>query len=142
MEDYDEQLGPIDYLVVEFAQHEATGEPFAELMALVEGGLIRILDLVFIRKEDDGSVSLLDWHEAAHGVAEIEVFEGASARLLAEEDLAEVGSAMVPGAAASVLVYENLWSIPFARAARRAGGELIARGPISTGDVVAALQEG
>lgn len=142
MDENDDLPGPIDYIVVEFAQHDATGEPFAELMALVENGTVRILDLVFIRKQEDGSVAMLDWHEAAHGVAEIEVFEGASSHLLADEDLAEVGNAMVPGAAAAVLVYENLWAVPFARAARRAGGELIARGSIATGDVIAALQEG
>ncbi len=142
MDPYDDPPGPIDYVVIEFAQHDATGEPFAELMSLVETGVIRILDLVFIRKQDDGTVATLDWHDAAHGVPEIEVFEGVSSRLLEDDDLAEVGNAMVPGAAAAVLVYEGLWAVPFTKAVRAAGGELIARGAIPVGDVLDALQEG
>lgn len=131
--------GPIDYIVLEWAQHTPTGEPFAELLSLVERGLIRVLDLVFVRKQDDGSVIALSWQEAADGFPQVEVFEGASSGLLGQEDLDEVGLALEPNAAAAVLVYENAWAEPFATAVRRSGGQLVASGRIPVQDVLDAL---
>ena len=138
----DEELltsGPIDYIVLEFPEHIPTGEPFAELLSLVDRGLIHILDLVFVRKQDDGSVVVLDWEEAAHGDPQIEVFDGATSGLLGDEDFAEIGNALAVNAAAGVLVYENVWAAPFATAARRAGGQLVASGRIPVQAVLAAL---
>jgi hypothetical protein len=131
--------GPIDYIVVEFAQHRPTGEAFAELLNLVESGLIRVLDLVFVRKQDDGTVMALAWSEVAGGVPEIEVFDGASSGLLGQEDFDEIGNALLPNAAAAVLVYENTWAAPFATALRRAGGELVASGRIPVQALLAEL---
>lgn len=139
----DEELltsGPIDYIVVEFAEHKPTGEPFAELLSLVERGLIRVLDLVFVRKQEGGEIIVVDWHEAADGVPEIEIFEGASSGLLGDEDFAEVGNAMAPNAAAAILVFENTWAAPFASAVRHAGGQLVASGRIPVQAVLAALE--
>ena len=138
----DEELltsGPIDYSVLECPEHIPTGEPFAELLSLVDRGLIHILDLVFIRKQEDGSVVALNWEEAAHGDPQIEVFAGASSGLLGDEDFAEIGNALAVNAAAGVLVYENVWAAPFATAARRAGGQLVASGRIPVQAVLAAL---
>ena len=138
----DEELltsGPIDYIVLEFAEHNPTGEPFAELLSLVERGLVRVLDLAFVRKQDDGSVVALTWQEAADGVPEIEVFDGVSSGLIGDEDFAEVGAALEPNAAAAILVYENTWAAPFATAVRRAGGQLVASGRIPVQAVLAAL---
>jgi hypothetical protein len=131
--------GPIDYIVVEWAEHKATGEPFAELLSLVERGLVRVLDLAFIRKQDDGSVVALTWQEAADGVPEIAVFDGVSSGLIGDEDFAEVAEAMSPNSAGAILMYENVWAAPFATAVRRSGGELVASGRIPVQAVLAAL---
>ena len=139
----DEELletGPIDYIVVEFPEHKPTGEPFAELLSLVDRGLIRILDLTFVRKQADGSVVALDWQEVAGGVPEIELFEGATSGLVGDEDFAEIGNALEPDEAAAVLVWENLWAAPFAAATRRAGGQLVASGRIPVQALLAALE--
>ena len=91
------EMGPVDYIVVEYPTHKPDGHAFAELLNLVESGLIRVLDLVFVRKQEDGSVVRLDWHDVADGVPEIEIFEGASSELLGEEDVDEVGAALEAG---------------------------------------------
>lgn len=131
--------GPIDYIVLEWQEHKPTGEAFAELLSLVERGLVHVLDLAFIRKQDDGSVVALTWQEAADGVPEIEVFDGASSGLLGDEDFAEVAEAMAPNAAGAILVFENTWAAPFATAVRRSGGELVASGRIPVQAILAAL---
>lgn len=136
-----DELGPVDYIVVEYPKHKPTGEAFEALLDLVNAGLIRVLDLVFVRKQDDGSVVVLDWHEVADGVPEIEVFEGASSALLGQEDYDEVGAALEPDEAAAILVYENKWAAPFASAVRRSGGALVASGRIPVQDIIRSLEE-
>jgi hypothetical protein len=133
------EMGPVDYIVVEYPKHRPNGEAFAELLNLVESGIIRVLDLVFVRKQEDGSVVRLDWHEVADGVPEIEVFEGAPSDLLGEEDVDEVGAALEADEAAAILVYENVWAAPFASAVRRSGGMLVASGRIPVQDILAQL---
>ena len=133
------ELGPVDYIVVEYPTHRPDGEAFSELLNLVEKGIVRVLDLVFVRKQEDGSVIRLDWHEIADGVPEIEVFEGASSELLGEDDVDEVGAALEPDEAAAILVYENVWAAPFAAAVRRSGGVLAASGRIPVQDILAQL---
>jgi hypothetical protein len=139
--DNDELLetGPIDYIVIEYPQHEPTGEAFAALLGLVEAGLVRVLDLAFVRKGDDDSVVAVHWREVADGVPEIEVFEGASSGLLGQSDFDEVGSALQPNAAAAILVWENVWAAPFAAAVRRSGGQLVASGRIPVQAILAEL---
>ena len=133
-------MGPVDYIVVEYPHHRPDGEAFAELLNLVEAGIIRVLDLVFVRKQDDGTVVALDWQDVAGGVPEIEIFEGATSGLVGDEDFAEIGNALEPDEAAAVLVWENLWAAPFAAATRRAGGQLVASGRIPVQAVLAALE--
>lgn len=136
-----DELGPVDYIVVEYPKHKPTGEAFAALLDLVDAGLIRVLDLVFVRKQDDGSVIVLDWQEVADGVPEIAVFDGVSSELLGQEDYDEVGAALEPDEAAAILVYENKWAAPFASAVRRSGGALVASGRIPVQDIIASLEE-
>lgn len=131
--------GPIDYIVIEYAQHEPTGEAFEELLKLVEAGLIRVLDLAFVRKNDDGSVIALSWEEVAGEDPVIAVYDGASSGLLGQDDFDEVGNALQPNAAAAVLMYENLWAAPFASAVRRSGGQLVASGRIPVQALLAEL---
>jgi hypothetical protein len=138
----DEELletGPIDYIVLEYDHHIPNGEAFEELLALVEAGIVRILDLAFVRKNDDGSVVALSWQDVQGDVPEIEVYEGASSGMLGQEDFDEVGEALAPNAAAAILVYENVWAAPFAAAVRRSGGQLVASGRIPVQAVLAAL---
>jgi len=133
-------MGPIDYLVVEFPGNRMTGEGFPLLVDLVDRGLIRILDLTFIRKDVDGSVIGLEIGDlTGDGELDLAVFEGASSGLLGQDDLVEAAAALEPGNSAGVLIYENLWAAPFAAALRRGGAELVASGRIPVPAVLAAL---
>jgi uncharacterized protein DUF6325 len=135
-----EDMGPIDYLVVEFPGSRMTGEGLPLLVDLVDRGIIRILDLVFVKKELDGSVrgvAVADLDK--DGELDLAVFEGASSGLLGQEDLDEAGGVLEPGSSAGLLVYENRWAAPFAKALRRGGGQLVASGRIPVQAVLAAL---
>jgi Family of unknown function (DUF6325) len=132
----DVEMGPIDYLVVEWPDRQPTGEAVPYLLDLVERGLIRILDLAFIVKDQDGSVARL---EIADLGDEFEVFVGASSGLLSDEDTDEAAAALEPGTSAALLVYENVWAAPFATAMRRSGAQLVASGRIPTRALIAAL---
>jgi Family of unknown function (DUF6325) len=139
IEDLD-HMGPIDYVVIEFPDGKHKGEAAPLLLDLVDRGIVRILDLMFITKEQDGSVSGVEISDLdGDGVGEFRVFEGASAGLLTEEDRNEAGNAMEPGSAALVVLFENRWAAPFGRAMRKAGGQLVAFGRIPTQTLMAAL---
>jgi hypothetical protein len=139
MDELDE-LGPIDYLVVEFPGSRMTGKGLPMLVDLVDRGIIRILDLVFVKKELDGSVSGAAIADLDHdGSLDLAVFEGASSGLLGEEDVDEAGQVLEPGSSAGILIYENRWAAPFARELRRGGGQLVASGRIPVQAMLAAL---
>lgn len=134
------EMGPIDYLVVEFPGNRMTGEGLPLLVDLVDRGLIRILDLTFIRKDTDGSVTGLETGElTGDGGLDLAVFDGVSSGLLGQDDLEEAAAALKPGNSAGVLIYENLWAAPFAAALRRGGAEVVASGRIPVLAVLAAL---
>jgi hypothetical protein len=133
-------MGPIDYLVVEFPGNRMTGEGMPLLVDLVDRGIIRVLDLVFVRKELDGSVAAVAIADLdGDGRLDLAVFEGASSGLLSSEEIEDAGSVLEPGNSAGVLVYENLWAAPFAAALRRGGGQLVAGGRIPVQAALAAL---
>jgi len=126
-----DQMGPVDFLVVAFPTDRMTGEAFPLLVDLVDRGIIRILDLVFLRKDDDGSVTTLTQVDLERmKILEAVLFEGATSGLLGTDDVGEAAAALEPGTAAAVLVYENVWATPFAAALRRSGGQLVAAGHI------------
>ncbi|MFF8942121.1 DUF6325 family protein [Streptomyces sp. NPDC014864] len=133
-----EDMGPVDYLVVEFPGNRMTGEGFPLLVDLVDRGVIRILDLAFVRKEADGSVAALELRDLG-GETDLTVFEGASSGLLDQGDVDEAGKALEPGNSAAVLVYENLWAAPLARALRRSGAQLVASGRVPVQALLASL---
>lgn len=133
------EMGPIDYLIVEWPDRQPTGEAAPYLIDLVERGLIRIIDLAFIAKAEDGSVAVLEIADLGDQVEAFATFEGASSGLLSEEDTTEAGAALEPGTSAALLVYENRWAAPFAAAMRRTGGQLVASGRIPIQDMLAAL---
>jgi uncharacterized membrane protein len=135
-----DDMGPIDYIVVEFPGNRMTGEAFPILVDLVDRGLVRILDLVFVRKDTDGSVVGLELKDLdGDGELDLTVFEGASSGLLGDDDIQEAGEVLQPGSSAGILVFENLWAAPFAAAVRRSGGQLVASGRIPVQAVLAAL---
>jgi hypothetical protein len=139
-DDYRE-MGPIDWLLIEFGQ-PLTGKAAPPLLDLVDRGLIRILDIAFIRKLSDGTVqaveiSDLPGDEAPH----IEVFDGLATGLLGEEDIAAAGDALEVDTRAMMLVYENSWAAPFAVALREAGGVLVDQGRIPVQQIIGALDE-
>jgi hypothetical protein len=140
MSDDIDAMGPIDYLVIEFPGNRMTGEGLPLLVDLVDRGIIRILDLIFVRKELDGSVSGLAIADLdSDGELDLAVFEGASSGLVDSEDVDHAGSVLEPGSSAAVLVYENLWAAPLAVALRHGGGQLVASGRIHIQAALAAL---
>lgn len=132
----DIEMGPVDYIVVEWPDKQPTGEALPHLIDLVDRGLIRVLDLAFVAKGEDGSTAMV---EIADLGDEFAVFEGASSGLLGDDDLAQAGEVLEPGTTAALLVYENAWAAPFATAVRRSGAQLVASGRIPAADLLAAL---
>jgi hypothetical protein len=129
MADDTDVMGPVGYLIVEFPGSKMTGEGLPILVDLVDRGVIRILDLIFITKGDDGSISAAELRDFdGDGTLDLAVFEGASSGLLDESDIAEGGAVLEPGSSGAVLIYENRWAAPFTAALRRGGAELVAAG--------------
>jgi len=136
-------LGPVDYLVVEFPTDKAkfSGEMAAELTSLVDRELIRVLDLVLLEKNADGSVELAELaHADEAAVGELLSLEGDLAMVLAAEDVEKFGEIIEPGSIAAVLVYENRWAAPLGSAVRRYGGQLVANGRIPTQALLASME--
>ena len=137
--DQSHEMGPIDYLLVEWPGKQPNGEVAPHLVDLVDRGLIRILDLLFVVKDEEGNVAALELADLGGEVAELAIFEGASSGLLGDDDVAEAGGVLEPGTSAALLVFENAWAAPFVAAVRRSGGELVASGRIPAEDILAAL---
>ena len=133
-------IGPIDYVVVEFPGNRMTGEGLPILVDLVDRGIILILDLVFVRKDTDGSVTVLAVADLdGDGTFDLATFEGVSSGLLLKEDIDEAGTVLKAGSSAAILIYENLWAAPMVAALRRSGAELVASGRIPLTDIVSTL---
>ncbi|MCO5314752.1 MAG: DUF6325 family protein [Solirubrobacterales bacterium] len=135
-----EEMGPIDWLMVEWDEKEPTGEAIPYLIDLVDSGLIRILDFAFIIKRDDGSIGQLEITDLGGDSESFEVLEGASSGILDESDFDDAGEVLETGKAAALLVYENRWAGPFAAAVRRSGGQLVASGRIPIQALLASLE--
>jgi len=138
-----DELGPVDYIVVEFPADKAdfSGAMAAELTALVESGTIRVLDLMVLKKDLDGSVEGFESHDFGDtDLAGLIELETELAMLLAEEDVEAIGASLEPGTVAAVLIWENLWAAPFGAAARRSGGQLVASGRIPIQAIAAAVE--
>jgi hypothetical protein len=141
MSEYDlDQLGPVDYVVVEFpeGQQRFTGEVADELAKLAEAGIIRVVDVLILVKDENGDVDAMELSDAG-GLGEVVQLEAELAGLLAAEDIVNLVETMDPGGVAGVLVYENVWAAPFGSAVRRAGGQLIANGRIPIQAIIAAV---
>jgi hypothetical protein len=135
-----EEMGPVDYLVIEFPGSRMTGEGLPLLVDLVDRGIVRLLDLTFVKKELDGSVrgiTIADLDE--DGKLDLAVFEGVSSGLLGQDDIDEASGALEPGSSAALLIYENTWAAPLATALRRGGAQLVAGGRIPVQAILAAL---
>ena len=141
MNENDIELGPVDYLVVEWPPgKEPTGEGLKILVDYVERGLVRVIDLAFVRKEEDGSVAGVAIADLDHdGSLDLVQFEGASSGLLSEHDYEQARDVLEPGASAAILIYENTWAAPFVSAVRKSGAELVASGRIPADALLEAL---
>ena len=142
MNDTDVELGPVDYIVVAFPAGRAnfSGEMASQLRALMDSNTVRVLDLVLVTKDLDGSVEASELRDADDSeVGQLRAAEADLAVLLAESDVEEIGGVLEPGSAAAVLVWENTWAGPFASAVRRSGGQLVASGRIPTQVILAAI---
>lgn len=141
MSDTDVELGPVDYIVVAFpaGKTDFSGEMAAELRALIRNNTVRVLDLVVIIKDADGSVEASELRDVDDSdIGQLRELEAELAVLLAEEDILEIASVMEPSSAAAVLVWENVWAGPFGAAVRRSGGQLVTSGRIPTQALLAA----
>jgi hypothetical protein len=136
-----DELGPVDYLIIEFpkGQQNFTGEGLDELLRLHDAGTIRVMDILILAKDEDGSVEAMELSDLDN-LGELARLEAELAQTLAEEDVENLAAAMDPGSVAGVLVYENLWAAPFGSAMRRAGGQLIANGRIPIQALIAAVE--
>jgi hypothetical protein len=133
-------LGPISYLVVEFPGNKMTGEGLPILVDLVERGVIKILDLVFVAKGQDGSLGIVQIADLDRdGTLDLAVFEGVSSGLVSLDDLDEAAPVIAPGSSAAILIFENQWATSFVQALRRGGAELVAAGYIPQDEFLAAL---
>jgi hypothetical protein len=136
----DDVLGPIDIVILEFSGGKLAGETAGELLKLIDTGIIRLYDLLVIRKEADGSFSGIDLADVDdEHVGSLTVFAGARSGLLDDNDVAEAAAAMEPGTVGALIVYENRWAEPFVAAAVREGGRMIATTRIPAQDVLDAL---
>ena len=136
-----DELGPVDYVIVEFPAGTShfTGEMADALIKLVDAGTIRIIDILVLVKDEDGGVEAMELADLDE-LGPLQALEAELAELLAEEDVEHLAAAMDPGSVAGVLIYENVWAAPFASAARRSGGQLIANGRIPIQAIIAAVE--
>ena len=136
-----DSLGPVDYVVVEFPTGASnfTGEMADELLKLVDSGIIRVIDVLILSKGEDGTVDAMELSDVPE-LGELRALEAQLAELLAAEDVEHLAAAMEPGSTAGVLIWENLWAAPFASAARRSGGQLIANGRIPIQAIIASIE--
>jgi hypothetical protein len=141
MEAHEDELGPIDIVVIAFpAGAPMTGDAVPIFVDLVERGIIRVLDVLFVMQNEDGSVSGFEATDLdGDSIGDLKVFEGASSGLLGEDDVASVGETLEPGTAAVMIVYENRWAAPFAAAVRRNGGVLVANHRITAQELMDAI---
>ena len=133
------EMGPIDYLLIEWPGEQPQGDAAPLLIDLVDRGLIRILDLTMLRKDADGDLAILQAVDV-EAIKGLEELLGASSGLLDDDDVHEAGNALEPGTAAALIVFENSWAAPFATAVRRSGGQLVANGRIPVQSVLEALE--
>jgi Family of unknown function (DUF6325) len=136
-----DRLGPVDYVVVEFPAGASnfTGEMATELVALVDSGTIRLIDVLILTKNEDGTIDAMELSDLDE-LGELQALEAQLADLLAEEDVEHLAAAMDPGSTAGILIWENLWAAPFAASARRSGGQLIATGRIPIQAIIASIE--
>ena len=135
----DSVLGPIDYLAVEWPDRQVTGEGFRLLMDLVDQGVVRVLDLMFIAKDESGAVSTVEVSQVEHSEKLDRRLWGLTSDLLDESDVEQVAAAIEPGSLAGIAVYENLWAVPMWTAIDAGAARLIGSGRIPGPDLVAAL---
>mgnify|MGYP006279400451 CR=1 FL=1 len=134
--------GPVDFLVLEFQAARADGQMAAALLDLVDRGIVAIYDVIVMEKAADGTLTVIELSDlAADHLGGLTVLAGAQSGLLGEDDLGEAAAAIEPGMAAAVIVYENLWAVPFVAAAREVGAEFVASGRIPAEALIAALDE-
>jgi len=136
-----DELGPVDWLVVEFTGNKLNGEVAPILRDYVDRDLIRVLDLLFLKKDEDGSVEAFEASDLDDSeIGELRSYEKDLAMLLSEQDVADLVQTIEPGSSAAVLVWENLWAAPFGAAVRHAGGQLVASGRIPIQAIIAAME--
>ncbi|HVD20033.1 MAG TPA: DUF6325 family protein [Propionibacteriaceae bacterium] len=143
MDEVDEvdELGPVDWIVVEFPGSRFNGQIAPALLDLVERDLVRVLDLLVLKKDDDGSLEAFELSDLDEGeIGGFREYESELAMLLSEEDVTSLAAAIEPGSSAAVLVWENTWAAPFASAVRRSGGQLVASGRIPIQALLAAIE--
>ncbi|WP_130176524.1 DUF6325 family protein [Cryobacterium sp. SO1] len=141
MTDTIDELGPVDWIVVEFPGSTFNGSIAPEITSLVDRGLVKILDLLILKKDADGALEIAELSDVDDGeLGELRAFETELASLLSEDDVISAAAAIEPGSSAALLVWENLWAAPFGASVRHAGGQLVASGRIPVQALAAAIE--
>jgi hypothetical protein len=136
-----DELGPVDWIVVEFPGSKFNGQIAPALLDLVERDLVRVLDMLVLKKDADGTLEAFELSDLDEGeIGELRTYESELAMLLSEEDVNSLAAAIEPGSSAGVLIWENTWAAPFASAVRRSGGQLVASGRIPIQALLAAVE--
>ena len=136
-----DELGPVDYLIVEFpaGAQNFTGEMVTELIALVDAGAIRVVDVIVVAKGHDGTIDVMELSDF-NDLGALARLEAEFADFLAEDDVAHLAETIAPGSVAGVMIWENLWAVPFAAAVRHSGGQLVATGRVPIQAIIAAIE--
>jgi hypothetical protein len=137
----EEELGPIDVVVIAYpSDAPMTGEAIPIVMDLVERGIIRVLDVLFVMQNEDGTFSGFEAQDLEPDrIGDFRAFEGASSGLLGQDDVQTAAGAIEPGSAAVMIMYENRWAAPFVAAVRRNGGVVVDNQRIPVQDLIDAL---
>jgi hypothetical protein len=140
MDDSNDVMGPVSYLIVEFPDNKMTGDGFDEFVKLVDHGIVRLLDLLFVSCAADGTTTVVEIGDIdGDGSLDLAIFEGASSGLLDAEDIADAGRAIAPGSSAAILLFENRWATAFVNGLRRGNAQLVAAGYIPQDALLASL---
>jgi uncharacterized membrane protein len=121
-----QEMGPVEYMAVSFPGNNFTGEITPALRELVDSGQIRIIDMAFVMKDEDGNIAAMEAEELdSEAGRALKAIESKVGDLINDDDLQDLGEVLEPNSSAAILLWEDLWAAKFTQAVRDAGGVLM-----------------